>query len=388
MLMKEPTLDAVKLGQIPVWERLQEKGVPLSFNLEITARCNNNCRHCYINVPAGDAQARAEEMSQAEILRIAGQAIEMGAIWCLVTGGEPLLRPDFQDIYLALKRKGLLVGVFTNATLIQEHHVELFKRYPPRDLEVTVYGVTEGTYEAVTRHTGSFAAFQRGLKLMLENGLPVRLKTMALRSNLHELPRIAEFCRRHTKGYYRFDPLLHLRYDGNSQRNAHIRSERLTPEEIVALEQSDPERFTAMQHDCDQLILSATGHMGCDHLFHCGAGFGEFAVSYKGLFRLCDSLWAPGTTYDLRNGTLREAWFDIVPRVRDLRSGNPAFLETCRACPIINLCLSCPAHTYLETGEMDGQTPYFCAVAHARARMLEESSRITSEKDKDSRRYR
>ncbi len=384
--MKNPFVQTLEIGELPVWERLGEKRVPLSFNLEITARCNNNCRHCYINVPAGDAQARTEEMSQAEILRIAGQAIEIGAMWCLVTGGEPLLRPDFRDIYLALKRKGLLVGVFTNATLIQEHHVELFKRYPPRDLEVTVYGVTEGTYEAVTRHTGSFAAFQRGLKLMLENGLPVRLKTMALRSNLHELPQIADFCRRHTKGYYRFDPLLHLRYDGDSQRNAHIRSERLTPEEIVALEQSDPERFTAMQKDCDQLILSATGHIGCDHLFHCGAGFGEFAVSYNGLFRLCDSLWAPGTTYDLRNGTLREAWFDIVPRVRDLRSGNPAFLEACRACPIINLCLSCPAHTYLETGEMDGQTPYFCDVAHARARMLEESSRITSEKDKDSRR--
>ncbi|MGO9567956.1 MAG: hypothetical protein ACLP5H_10480, partial [Desulfomonilaceae bacterium] len=93
---------------------------------------------------------------------------------------------------------------------------------------------------------------------------------------------------------------------------------------------------------------------------------------------LCDSLWAPGTTYDLRNGALRQAWFDVVPRVRDLRSRNHAFLQSCRVCPIINLCLSCPAHVYLETGEMDRETPYFCAVAHARAGMLEKSKRHKS----------
>ena len=369
--MNDPLVHTLEIGQLPMWERLKRKRTPLAFNIEITARCNNNCRHCYINLTAGDSHARSEELSSTEILGIAGQAVEMGAVWCLVTGGEPLLRQDFPDIYLALKRMGLLVGVFTNATLIQKQHVDLFKRYPPRNLEVTVYGVTQETYEAVTRHVGSFADFQRGLALLLENAVPVNLKAMALRSNLHELPRIADFCRRHTKGYYRFDPLLHLRCDRNAQRNSHIRAERLTPEEIVALEQSDPERFTIMQKHCNELVTSETGCIDCDHLFRCGAGVGEFSVSYNGIFRLCDSLWAPGTTYDLRKGTLRQAWFDLVPRLLDLRSRNPAFQHTCRVCPIINLCLSCPAHTYLETGEMDGETPYFCSVAHARARMLE-----------------
>jgi radical SAM protein with 4Fe4S-binding SPASM domain len=368
--MKNTLVDTLDIGRLPMWERLKQKRTPLSFGLEITARCNNNCRHCYINIPAGDSQANAEELSLDEILRIAGQAVEMGAMWCLVTGGEPLLRTDFPEIYLGLKRKGLLVTVFTNATLIREEHIKLFKRYPPRDVEVTVYGVTQATYEAVTRLPGSFEAFRRGLELLLENGLPVRLKAMALRSNQHELPLIAEFCRRHTKGRYRFDPLLHLRYDRNRLRNAEIEAERLPPQEIVALEQSDPERFPAMQKHCDELILAETGLVSDDHLFHCGAGVGGFTVSYDGLFRLCDSLWAPGTTYDLRKGTLRGAFAEVVPRVLDLRSLNAAFLETCRVCPIINLCLSCPAHTYLETGEMDGQTPYFCAVAHARAGML------------------
>ena len=67
--------------------------------------------------------AREKELTLAEIDRIAGQAVDLGALWCLLTGGEPLLRPDFADIYLLLKKKGLLVSVFTNACLVTEAHV-------------------------------------------------------------------------------------------------------------------------------------------------------------------------------------------------------------------------------------------------------------------------
>jgi radical SAM protein with 4Fe4S-binding SPASM domain len=57
----------------------------------------------------------------------------------------------------------------------------------------------------------------------------------------------------------------------------------------------------------------------------------------------------------------------FVPKVRDIRSDNKEFLKKCRKCPIINLCLWCPAHAYLESGKMDTVVDYFCQVAHARA---------------------
>jgi len=359
-----PTLE---IQQFPLWDKLKDKRVPLSFDLEITARCNNDCRHCYINLPANDANARAQELTVAEISNIADQAVKLGALWCLITGGEPLLRPDFADIYLALKRQGLLVSVFTNATMIRDEHRALWKKYPPRDIEATVYGVTRATYERVTRKPGSFDAFRRGLDALFDSGVRVRLKAMALQSNLDEFDAIAEFCRARTKDFYRFDPQLHGRFDGDAARNAEIRAERLTPEQIVALERADEKRFTALCDGEAKLINEEFNHIGCDHLFHCGAGNGSFNVSYDGKFRLCSSLWAEGTTYDLRAGTLREAWYDFVPRVRDLRSRKREFLETCRKCELVNLCLWCPAHAHLETGALDGATPYFCAVAHARA---------------------
>ena len=369
--MIDPYVSSRTLADLQLWDRTKAQQVPFSFDLEITARCNLDCRHCYINLAAGDRAAKRAELTLEEIGAIADQAISLGALWCLITGGEPLLRPDFAEIYLMLKKKGLLISVFTNACLVTEEHVKLFQEYPPRDLEVSVYGITPETYEAVTRRPGSYAAFRRGLDLLWQGGVKVRLKAMALRSNVHELEEIALFCRQHTKDYFRFDPLLHLRYDGNSARNVEICAERLSPPEIVAIEQADVERARSLQKNCDKLILPTVSGCESNDIFHCGAGNGSFTVSYDGFFKLCSSLTRPDCTFDLRQGSLVEAWSDFVPRVRAKASSNPEYLSKCSLCPVVNLCLWCPAHADLELGELDAWSEYFCQVAYARARAIE-----------------
>jgi radical SAM protein with 4Fe4S-binding SPASM domain len=360
----------MEIQALPLWNKMQGNRALFGFDLEITARCNNNCRHCYINFPAGDWAIKSKELSVDEIDSIADEAVGLGALWCLITGGEPLLRDDFFDIYLRLKKKGLLVSVFTNANLITGEHVRLFKKYPPRDIEVSVYGVTQETYEQVTRRPGSFAAFMRGLNMLFESGVKIRLKTMALRSNFYEMGAIRQFCLVRTKDYFRFDPQLHLRFDGNPVRNGEIKSERLSSEEFVALEYSDPERFESIQKKCDKLSTKKSSHSNCNHLFRCGAGNGTCNVSYDGFFRLCPSLFHPDCLYDLRKGSLADAWHNFVPHVRDMRSDRQEFLDKCHVCPLINLCMWCPAHAHLETGEMDVPVGYFCEIAHARSEML------------------
>lgn len=355
---------SLDIQRLPLWNTLQQRGKPLAFELEVTARCNNHCRHCYIDLPAIDVEARSRELSLEEIARITRDAVRLGSLWCLITGGEPLLREDFADLFLTLRRQGLLVSVFTNACLVKREHAALFKKYPPRDIEVSVYGATQATYEWITRRPGSFAAFRQGLELLTSCGVPVRLKAMALRSNVHELEEIGRFCRRFTKDFYRFDPLLHLRCDGDPGRNEEIRGERLSPEQIAALESPDaPEchaiRTTPSSHAC--------GDLSDDQLFHCRAGQGSFSVSYDGTFRLCSSLCHPGTTYDLRSGTLAEAWHEVVPTVRGMRSSHTEFVEECRRCSVAAFCPWCPAHAALETGTLDKKVEYFCQVARARA---------------------
>jgi radical SAM protein with 4Fe4S-binding SPASM domain len=346
---------------------MASKRALVSFDLEVTARCNFACPHCYINLPAGDTLAEKMELSLQEIREIVDEAASLGALWCLITGGEPLLREDFFDIYLYLRGKGLLVSIFTNGSLVTADHVKLFKKYPPRDVEVTVYGITRETYEKVTRKPGSFSSFRKGLGLLLENGVPVQLKAMALRSNLHEQEEIGDFCRKRTRDYFRFDPLLHLRYDRSPERNMAIKSERLSPEEIVALERADPERRQAIARHCAKLHSQRPHSPARNHLFKCGAGTESCSISYDGIFRLCSSLWHPDCIYELKNGTLSVAWRDFVSRTRAMCSDRVDFLEKCHICPIIDLCMWCPAHAYLEKGDLDRPVEYFCRVAHARA---------------------
>lgn len=358
----------LEIQNFPLWEKLRSKGAILSVNFEITSRCNLNCRHCYINNHALDTRAKSTEISIDQIDEISDQAIKYGAIWCLLTGGEPLIRPDFEDIYLLLKKKGLLLSVFTNANLISNKHIKLFTEYPPRDIEVTVYGVTKHTYETISRVPGSFHSFIRGLDLLTEANINIRLKAMALKSNYHEMDQIRAFCEERTKDFYRFDPVLHLRYDRNEKRNQDIISERLSPAEIVALENSDTNRLDSLLKNC---AITYSGNSAKEpFLFQCGIGNGEIIIGPDGNLRICSALWEP--SFLQKSDTLKDIiqLYSQIARAHSITSTRVSYVDNCLNCAIRNLCLWCPAHAYLETGELDGETPYFCQVAHARAEML------------------
>lgn len=371
--MKKSFASRLLLNEFHLWKQLEVKRALCYFDLEITARCNLNCRHCYINRPATDRREEAEELSLGEIKRISGEAVSLGALWCLLTGGEPLLRKDFFDIFLALKKAGLLVSLFTNATMITSEHVRFFKKYAPRSIEVTVYGVTPETYERITRVPGSYNAFRNGLDRLKQAGIPVVLKAMAMRSNLHEMPEIIRFSRENGNFFFRFDPFLHLRYDGDPDRNREIISERLNPDEVVELEISDNPRHNYLKANCSNLVRPEFAEETSRALFRCGVGKESFAVSSKGILRFCPSLWHPQCIFDLSQGNLADAWFGLLGKVRAKESNRAEFLEKCQKCPVINLCMWCPALAYLEKGELDVPVEFFCELAHAREIALKNS---------------
>lgn len=361
--------NTIPLPDFDLWEKKRNKNSLFSFTIELTARCNNSCRHCYINLPANDKQAFKKELSFEEIKKIVDEAVELDAVWCLLTGGEPLLRKDFEDIYLYIKRKGLLVTVFSNGTLINEKHIKLFKKYPPRDFEITVYGITRETYGKVTGRPELFKSFMNGVNLLLENKIKINLKNVVIKSNFIEFDKISQFCRKYSSAPYRFDPLLHLRFDKDPKRNKEIKSERLSGVEIADLERSDYKRYSSMLESCDVLILP-DNLQETSYLFNCGAGVSDFVVSYDGFFRLCSSLNHPDCIYDLKNGSVKDARESFVPIIRSMKSDNKKYFKKCSKCTLFNLCLWCPAHSYLETGILDVPVEYFCEVAEERKKIL------------------
>ena len=114
------------------------KRIPVSGTFELTPRCNLSCKMCYIHMSAEEQRQRGNELTTEEWLHIARQAVKAGMIYLLLTGGEPMLRPDFVDIYREIIKMGVVISVNTNATLVTPEIVECFKQHPPECVHGTL----------------------------------------------------------------------------------------------------------------------------------------------------------------------------------------------------------------------------------------------------------
>jgi radical SAM protein with 4Fe4S-binding SPASM domain len=334
----------------------------LEGSLELTERCNLCCVHCYVNRPAGDERARSEERSLEEWQGVLDQLARAGVLWLLVTGGEPLLRPDFAAIYLYAKRKGFHVTLFTNGTLLTPDLADLLAEYPPWEVEITLYGVTAATYERVTGVPGSYALCRQAIDLLRQRGVALSLKTMALTLNRGEIRAMQELA--DAWGLrFRYDPAVHSRLDGSRRPLDY----RLSPEEVVALEKEDPKRLQQWQEFCGRPWLP----QDANHLFNCGAALNTFHLDpYGGVYPCLLARWL---RYDLRAGTLAEARRGFLSAVRQLPVTHD---RTCWECDVRVLCENCPAWAYGEAGDPEAPEPFRCRLAHLRCRDLGLSVRV------------
>ena len=340
-----------------------------SLDFELTERCNNNCIHCCINVPADDSEARRRELSQAEIEDLLRQAAALGCLDVCFTGGEPLLRPEFGALYEFARRLGLRVRIFTNARLVTPELADLFARIPPLvSIETTVYGMSAATYDAVSRIPGSYAQFRRGVDLLLDRRVPLLLKFAYLPANRGDLDAFDAWARsmsaqRGTPSVSMFFDLRHRR--DSETRNEEIRAVRVSPEEGLAVLTRDPERYRKETADFCSRFMGPCG----DRLFGCGAGQSGCVDAY-GRYQPCLSLRAPEFNIDLRRVPLRDALTRTRERLAATTARNPEYLERCAMCPLHGLCNQCPALSWAESGTLDTPVEYLCEVAHSQAQHL------------------
>jgi radical SAM protein with 4Fe4S-binding SPASM domain len=335
------------------------------LDIELTERCNNDCLHCSVNLPAGDEGARRREGTAGEIKHILREAASLGCLSVRLTGGEPLLREDFEEIYLAARGLGLKVRVFTNATRVTPRLATLFGKRPPLErVEVSVYGMTAESSAAATRNPGAYEASRRGIGLLVEHGVPFLIKGAILPPTKDEMDRFETWAKA-TCGADE-PPCYAALFDLRSRRddevkNAAIRGLRIGPRDYLRLE---ARRGEAYPRELLRFLSTQAGPQGV-RLFPCLAD--AASVDAYGHFQACLVLRHPATVYDLRNGSLREAVEDFLPKVRETRAANPDYIERCGRCFLKSLCLQCPSKSWAEHGTLDTPVEYFCDIAHAQA---------------------
>ena len=228
---------------------LFKKGRPLvgRLDIELTERCNNDCIHCCINLPENDESAKKKELSTDEWKKIIQEVADLGGMTIRFTGGEPLLREDFKELYLFTRKLGIRVMLFTNARLITPELAEFLAAYPPREkIEVTVYGMQPKSYDAVVRVKGAFEEFWRGIHLLLEKKIPFVVKSAFLPQNKEDMEEFEAFAA--TIPWMDRPPSYSMFFDLRCRRddeakNRLIQRNRLSPEEGLKILTRDKEKY-------------------------------------------------------------------------------------------------------------------------------------------------
>ncbi|MBM3313507.1 radical SAM protein, partial [candidate division WOR-3 bacterium] len=203
--------EQVRTGNLP---RLPFKG-----SIDLTYRCNNNCRHCWLHLPTS-AEEQAQELSWDEIRRIADEARAMGCREWGISGGEPMLRPDFPEIFDYLTRKVRAYTFNTNGTLITPDLARLLTRKGTK--MVALYGATAEVHDHVTRTPGSFEAVMRGFAYLREAGVGFTVQIVPMRDNYRQFDDMLRLAESLSPHYRVGAAWLYLSACGSPQRNAEI----------------------------------------------------------------------------------------------------------------------------------------------------------------------
>jgi heme d1 biosynthesis radical SAM protein NirJ len=175
-------------------------------------RCNLACKHCYTTSADIDFPG---ELNTGEVFTVMDDLKDFGVRVLILSGGEPLLRPDIFDIALRAKALGFYVGLSSNGTLITKRNIEAIEAVGFDYVGVSLDGMGK-THDDFRRSPGSFDRSLEGVRLCRERGLKVGLRFTLTRDNHADLPALLDLMER--EGVDKFY-LSHLNYGGRGNRN-------------------------------------------------------------------------------------------------------------------------------------------------------------------------
>lgn len=340
-------------------DRVARQRIPISGMLELTSRCNLKCVHCYLGPQEAQRAKRAQEMSTERVKALIDEMVEAGCMYLLITGGDPMVRKDFAEIYTHARQQGLVVTVFCDGILANERIIELFREYPPYVVEVSIYGGTAETYEAVTRIPGSFPRAMAGIQRLIDGGSRVSLKTVLMEPNRHEL----ELMRQIAEDFgvqFRLDSAI---FPCLPDRDDSVLKLRIDPAAAVRAELlNDPKRVESWA----TYVEARRDLPSHEKTYVCGAGVTNFYVDPFGNASPC--LMTTQYRYSTEGRAFGEMWQSDLGR---LRGNTPRKDYGCNSCGMRSACTGCPAFNYQENGAEDVKSDYVCATTNIRWNALE-----------------
>ncbi len=344
---------------------------PIDATFELTVRCNMHCKMCMFRQNG----IENKELTAEEWIKISEDAAEMGTGSLLITGGEPMLRQDFCEIYEGIYKNGFIITLYTNATLVDDRIMAVLKKYPPHKIGISIYGASPETYKKACGNDSFFEKAVEGAKKLITLPSVVEFRTTIIEDNYEDVDKIEELIKNEFGEKYQ---LVMTRMVLNAVRGgcADVSSCRLSPEKNVLLshhkaisklreivgENFDIKnvrfRFEKKNTDCENYSQNNASLLGCS------GGMRSYCVTFDGQLQACQALGQFAT--DVRNDGLKKAWEDFPQAVK-----LPTMNEKCKNCGITDFCQCCPASRYAETGSVSGFPEYACRDAQLSYALVE-----------------
>ncbi len=338
--------------------RARREGIPLAGTFELTARCNFSCRMCYVHLTEQEQQRRGRELTAGEWLDIAEKARNRGMLFLLLTGGEPLIHPDFRYMLTELKRLGLLVSVNTNGSLIDGEWLEFFRREPPFRFNISLYGAENETYEQLCG-LPAFDRVVKNIRALRETGVGVKLNVSLTQHNAADMEKIYKLAEELGAplqvASYMFPPVR--RDEAMTGRN-----DRFTPLEAAEYAVKwDRLRFSGEQlrarSEAMRRGLSLPREDVCEDSpgegVACRAGRSTFWIDWQGNMSPCGMMTGP--RFSVPELGFDHAWEAVRTATEAIRL--PA---ECVSCRYRHACHACAAMCQAEAGRFDGIPEYIC----------------------------
>lgn len=349
MNMDLPTMEFAMM------QRAAVRGLPVHGSIELTPLCNMNCEMCYVRLNQEEMSRQGQLKTVNEWIRIAKQMQRAGVLFLLLTGGEPLLYPGFKELFIHLKKQGMILTLNTNGTLINEAWADFFAEYRPRRINITLYGANAETYEALCHYGEGFEKTMQGIRLLKARGLDIKISSSLTKINRNDLAGIAAIGDSlHIP--VRMDtymmPAIRQKGDFKNQVRLDPESAAICQMEALRLEMTD-----TMFHSLVSKYVWETIHLQPDVNIKkhsgCYAGRCSFSINWRGQLRPC--VMMDEISADVFEYGFERAWQLVRQKMSEI------LLNTaCSRCHLRSLCRTCPACAFLEEGQYSGHPDYMC----------------------------
>jgi radical SAM protein with 4Fe4S-binding SPASM domain len=320
---------------------------------EITLKCNLKCLHC--GSTAG--KARSDELSTAEALQLCEDLKDIGCQGVALMGGEPLMRPDWQDIAVRVHELGMELSIITNGFALDKEVLRFIVEHQPESVAVSVDAGQASVHDRIRGVSGSFKRAQNAVNRLLNHGLATSVITTVSKLNLNELPAIRDWLL--GKGIA-WQIQMALPFGRLTQEHVLSKEEFYSLALFIASSQKHYQKkdlLVAGAHDMGYYArylpdVQVNPWLGCQ------AGIVTLGIQSNGNILGCLALSDPFIEGNVRQRSLQDIWNDenSFSYARQVQKNDLG--DNCKNCPFRSRCKGgCSAVSYSLTGKLH-QGPY------------------------------